>query len=140
MSEGPFSITDIINENTNKETISPIPPIITYGSNYILIDSKHFEQPEKKVIIYTGAVLGGVLNKESKSYYLKETIDDGYIEIYSKSNELTDIIRCKILSDIGYKKPSEGCNMMGGKRKRRRTKKNKKRKSKKCKSKRRRRK
>ena len=134
MSKGPFSITYIISENTNKETISPIPPIIKYGSNYILIDSKHFEQPEKKVIIYTGKTQAHNAVESIKEYYLVKQIDD-YIEIYSKDTSLDEDIVCQLLDIVEYK--SDSCGIMGGKRKRRRTKKNKKRKSKKCKSKRR---
>ncbi len=135
MSGKAVSIDDLISENTNKESPSPISPIIKYRSNYILIDSKHFEQPEKKVIIYTGSVLGGAANRTNNLYKLTETLDNGYIEIYTKTDEtLEKSIKCKILQDNGYDTQSSGCNMSGGKR-RKRTKKNKKRKSKKCKSK-----
>jgi hypothetical protein len=138
MSGTAVSIDDLISENTNKESPSPILPNIKYRSNYILIDSKHFEQPEKKVIIYTGLVLSRTPNRTDKLYKLTETLDDGYIEIYTKTDEtLEKGIRCKILQDNGYDTQSSGCNMSGGKRRKRRTKKNKKRKSKKCKSKRR---
>ena len=132
MSEGLLSIDDIIYNNTDQSQI-PVKPKEIIKPSYILLI--HHET-KKKVIIYTGAVLNETPDEESKSYYLKETLDDG-TEIYSKPGELTDIIKCEILSDIGYTKPSEGCTTMGGKRKRKRTKKNKKRKSKKCKSKRR---
>jgi hypothetical protein len=137
MSEGAVSIQDIINMNTNSEGISKIEPVVTNSSNYILISSKHYGQPEKIVIVFTGSTQADNAVKSIKEYYLVKQIDD-YIQIYSKDTSLDEDIVCQLLGKVGYK--IESCGIMGGKRKRRITKKNKKRKSKKCKSKRRRRK
>ena len=124
MSEGPFSIDDIIANNTDQSPI-PVKPKEIIKPSYILLEPH--DKSKNLVIIYTGLVLGGTPNRKDKLYKLAETHNDS-IEIYTKTGEpLEKGIINKILSD-----------MTGGKRKRKRTKKNKKRKSKKCKSKRRR--
>jgi hypothetical protein len=133
MSEG-LSINDIINKNYDG-SISSVPPTEIIKQSYILLIPH--DKSKNIVIIYTGSVLGKVLNRTDNLYKLAETLDG--IEIYTKTDEtLEKGIRCKILQDNGYDTQSSGCNMSGGKRRKRRTKKNKKRKSKKCKSKRRR--
>jgi hypothetical protein len=137
MSEEAVSIQDIINMNTNYNGILKIEPVVTNKTDYILIKSKHFEQPEKIVIIFTGInTVSDNAVKNIKEYYLTETLDDGYIEIYTKPGEtLEESFKCQILSDNGLSQTNQGCGIMGGKRKRRKTKKNKKIKSKKGKSK-----
>ena len=132
-----FSIDDIIDSNTSKESQLPIPPVVEYYPNFILIKSEHFEQPKKKIIIFTGTTQSDYRVPNIKDYNLIKGYDNGNIEIYSiKSDEkLFENYKCEILQTIGYENPTNKgwCSISGGKRNRRKTKKNKKRKSKKSK-------
>lgn len=128
-----FSIDDIIDSNTNKESIEPIPPVVEYYQNFILIKSEHFEQPKKKVIIFTGLTSSRDRVPNISDYFLIKKYDNGNIEIYSIKSDKTLFknYECEILETIGYENPTNKglCSISGG----RKTKKNKKRKSKKSK-------
>ena len=85
-----FSINDIIDKNTNKESPKPIPPVVEYYPNFILIKSEHFEQPKKTVIIFTAPTRSDYRVPNIKDYNLIKGYDNGNIEIYSiKSDEQT---------------------------------------------------
>ena len=122
-----FSIDDIIDSNTSKESPLHILPIVEYYPNFILIKSEHYQQPKKKVIIFTGTTRSDYREKNIKDYNLIKGYDNGNIEIYSiKSDEQTfKENECEILKTIGYKSPTNKgwCIILGGKRNRRKTKK-----------------
>jgi hypothetical protein len=136
-----FSIDDIIDKNTNKESPKPIPPVVEYYPNFILIKSEHYQQLKKKIIIFTGPTSSRDRVPYIKDYNLIKKYDNGNIEIYSieSDKELFGNYECEILQTIGYENPTNKgwCSISGGKRNRRKTKKNKKRKSKKSKRRRR---
>lgn len=128
-----FSINNIIDSNTNKESIEPIPPVVDYYPNFILIKSEHFEQSKKKVIIFTGPTSSRDRVPNIPDYFLIKEYDNGNIKIYSIKSDKTLFknYECEILETIGYENPTNKglCSISGG----RKTKKNKKRKSKKSK-------
>lgn len=135
-----FSIEDIINSNTNKESTLHIEPDVKYYPNFILIKSEHFGKPKQTVIVFTGInTISNNIQQDIKEYNLVKKYDNGNIEIYStESDEQTfKENECEILETIKYKSKSESCVIAGGKRNRRKTKKSKKRKSKKSKRRRR---
>jgi len=140
-----FSIEDIIDSNTNKNSIKPIPPDEEYYKNFILLKPfvyKEDNKPKKMIIIFTGPTSSRDRVQNISDYFLIKTYDNGNIEIYSIKSDEDSFKKneCEILKQIGYESESksESCVIAGGKRKRRKTKKNKKRKSKKSKRRRRR--
>lgn len=115
-----FSIDDIIDSNTNKESIEPIPPVVEYYQNFILIKSEHFEQPKKKVIIFTGPTSSKDRVPNIPDYFLIKKYDNGNIEIYSIKSDKTLFknYECEILETIGYENPTNKglCSISGGRK------------------------
>ena len=97
MSERPFSIDEIIANNTDQSQI-PVKPKEIIKPSYILLEPH--DKSKNLVIIYTGLVLSGTPNRTNKLYYLTETLDDS-IEIYTNTGKpLEKSIIDQILSNM----------------------------------------